>query len=65
MDYRGNVGVIIMNLGEEPFVIEEGDRICQAVLSKVEIIEWDSVNSRDELKKTDRGTGGFNSTGIK
>lgn len=65
MDYRGNIGVIVVNLGEEVFTIEEGDRICQAVLKKVEIIEWDSVSSRDELKKTDRGAGGFNSTGTK
>lgn len=54
-----------MNLGEEPVQIEEGDRICQAVLKKVETIEWEVVDSRKELKKTDRGEGGFNSTGTK
>ena len=64
-DYRGNIGVIIMNLGEEPIQIEEGDRICQAVLKKVETIEWELVNSKEDLRQTDRGEGGFNSTGKK
>lgn len=61
-DYRGNVGVILINLGEEPFVVNEGDRIAQAVLSKHETISWNSVS---ELKKTERGEGGFGSTGKK
>lgn len=64
-DYRGNIGVIVVNLGDEPFTIEEGDRICQAVLTKVEQIEWEEVASKEELEETDRGDGGFNSTGTK
>ena len=61
-DYRGNWGVILMNLGDEDFIINPGDRIAQAILNKVEQIEWEEVESLDE---TERGQGGFNSTGIK
>ena len=60
-DYRGNWGVILMNLGDEDFIINPGDRIAQAILNKVEQIEWEEVESLDE---TERGQGGFNSTGI-
>lgn len=63
--YRGNIGIILLNIGDEPVQIEEGDRICQAVLKKVEEVEWELVNSREDLEKTDRGEGGFSSTGIK
>lgn len=59
-DYRGNIGIIMINLGEEPFIVNEGDRIAQAVLSKVEQIDWNQVTSLD---KTDRGSGGFGHTG--
>lgn len=61
-DYRGNVGVILMNISNTPVDINEGDRICQFVLNKVKRIEWEEV---DELDKTERGEGGFSSTGIK
>lgn len=61
-DYRGNWGVILMNLGDEDFTVNPGDRIAQAILNKVEQIEWEEVESLD---KTERGQGGFNSTGIK
>lgn len=61
-DYRGNVGVILINLGEEPFIVKEGDRIAQAVLTKVERIEWEPVT---KLEGTKRNTGGFESTGRK
>lgn len=61
-DYRGNWGVILMNLGDEDFIVNPGDRIAQAILNKVEQIEWEEVESLDE---TERGQGGFNSTGIK
>lgn len=61
-DYRGNWGVILMNLGDEDFTVNPGDRIAQAILNKVEQIEWEEVESLDE---TERGQGGFNSTGIK
>ena len=60
-DYRGNVGVILANFSDTPFVVNPGDRIAQAVLNKVEKIEWDEVSTLDN---TDRGEGGFGSTGI-
>ena len=60
-DYRGNWGIILMNLGDEDFIVNPGDRIAQAILNKVEQIEWEEVESLDE---TERGQGGFNSTGI-
>lgn len=60
MDYRANVGVILINLGEEPFIVEEGDRIAQLVLTKYEKVEWDSVLNLDN---TSRGSGGFGHTG--
>lgn len=59
-DYRGNIGVILINLGNEPFIVSEGDRIAQAVLTKVEKIEWEPVT---KLESTKRNTGGFESTG--
>ena len=61
-DYRGEVGVILVNLSKEPFVIENGDRIAQLVFSKVEQAEWIAA---DELSETERGAGGFGSTGKK
>lgn len=59
-DYRGDVGIILINHGEEQVVINNGDRIAQAVLSKVEEVEWDTV---DVLPETTRGEGGFGHTG--
>lgn len=59
-DYRGNVGVILANLSNDPFLINPGERIAQAVLNKFEKIEWDEVT---ELDETERGAGGFGSTG--
>ena len=59
-DYRGDIGVIIINHGTEPFIIKAGDRIGQIVLNKVEKIEWQQV---DTLPDTIRGEGGFGSTG--
>ena len=61
-DYRGEVGVILINLGQAPVTIERGMRIAQLVLAKVEQLAWESVTSLDE---TARGTGGFGSTGVK
>lgn len=61
-DYRGEVGVLVINLGQEPFTIEPGMRIAQMVLSKYEQINWHEVASLDE---TVRGNGGYGSTGIK
>lgn len=61
-DYRGEVGVILINMSNEPFVIENGERIAQLVFAKVEQADWLEVN---ELSTTDRGAGGFGSTGVK
>jgi len=59
--YRGEVGVILINLGAEPFVVEKGMKIAQLVVSRVTQAEIVEVASVDE---TDRGAGGFGSTGI-
>jgi len=60
-DYRGEVGVILINHGSEDFVINRGDRIAQMVIAKVEMMEPVEV---DELPETERGNGGFGSTGV-
>lgn len=60
-DYRGEVGVIIVNLSNEPFTIENGERIAQMVIAKHEQGAWEEVT---ELSSTDRGEGGFGSTGV-
>ena len=59
-DYRGEVKVILVNLSNEPFVVNPGERVAQLVLAKYEKIEWDEVEILDE---TARGEGGFGSTG--
>jgi dUTP pyrophosphatase len=59
-DYRGELKVILINLGTEPFVIARGDRVAQLVLAPVVQAAWDEV---DELDATERGEGGFGSTG--
>ena len=59
-DYRGELGVIVINYGKDHFVINNGDRIAQIVVAKYEQVEWQEVN---ELDESDRGTGGFGSTG--
>jgi dUTP pyrophosphatase len=61
-DYRGEIGVILINLSTEDFVIEDGERIAQLVFAKVEQAEWVEVK---ELTDTERGIGGFGSTGVK
>jgi len=61
-DYRGEIGVILINLSSEDFVINNGERIAQLVIAKHERAEWIEVN---ELTETDRGEGGFGSTGVK
>src|SRR3954452_8698646 len=60
-DYRGEVGVILINLGEAPFALQRGDRIAQLVLHRVEGIEWEEVES---LADSARGDGGFGSSGV-
>ena len=59
-DYRGEVCVILVNFGDEEFVVERGERIAQLVLARHERIEWVET---DELAASGRGTGGFGSTG--
>lgn len=61
-DFRNEWGIPITNQGLETVWIEDGERICQAVLNKVEQIEWEEVTS---LNETDRGLGGFGSTGLR
>jgi len=61
-DYRGEVGVILMNLSKETVVIHNGDRIAQMVFAQVEKVELENV---DIVESTERGSGGFGSTGIK
>jgi dUTP pyrophosphatase len=61
-DYRGEIGVILVNLSNDPFVIENGERIAQLIIAKHERAEWLEV---DELTETSRGAGGFGSTGVK
>lgn len=59
-DYRGEVGVILINLGQEPFEIKHGDRIAQMVVAPYARVSWNQVDSLDE---TQRGEGGFGHTG--
>lgn len=59
-DYRGEIGVILINLGDKPFTVEPGMRIAQLAITKVERAEWDVV---DELEVSRRGEGGYGSTG--
>lgn len=59
-DYRGPLGVILINLGAEPFIVGHGERIAQAVIAPVVVAEYVQV---DALGDTTRGTGGFGSTG--
>ena len=59
-DYRGEVAVILVNLGEAPFAIQRGDRIAQLVLARAESVEWEEAGLLDESV---RGEGGFGSTG--
>lgn len=59
-DYRGEIGVILINLGQEPFTIERGMRIAQMVIARHETVSWQVV---EDLDDTSRGTGGFGSTG--
>jgi dUTP pyrophosphatase len=61
-DYRGEIGVILVNLSNNPFVIENGERVAQLIIAKHERAEWIEVQ---ELSETARGEGGFGSTGVK
>jgi len=61
-DYRGEIGVILVNISSEDFIIEDGERIAQLVIAQHEQAQWIEVN---ELSTTERGIGGFGSTGVK
>ena len=61
-DYRGEIGVILVNLSSEDFVVEDGERIAQLVVAKCEQAEFEETQ---ELSETERGAGGFGSTGVK
>ncbi|HET8690128.1 MAG TPA: dUTP diphosphatase, partial [Candidatus Saccharimonadales bacterium] len=58
-DYRGEIGVILVNLSNEPFQVEDGMRVAQMLLIRYETIEWQEA---DELDETERGAGGYGST---
>ena len=59
-DYRGEIGVILINMGKEDFIIERGMRLAPLVIAKFETVQWDVVES---LEESERGAGGFGSTG--
>ena len=61
-DYRGEISVILVNLSDEEFVIEDGERVAQMVIAKHEQADWEVVV---ELVETERGAGGFGSSGVK
>ena len=61
-DYRGEIGVILINLSNADFTVENGERIAQLVIAKHKRAEWEEVNA---LNETSRGSGGFGSTGVK
>lgn len=61
-DYRGEIGVILVNLSDQDFVIEDGERVAQMVIAPYTKAQWKSVT---DLSETDRGAGGFGSTGKK
>ena len=60
-DYRGEIGVVLINLGSEPFVVERGMRIAQMILARYARISWQPVQT---LPESGRGAGGFGSTGV-
>lgn len=61
-DYRGDIGVILINMSNEDFVVEDGERIAQLIIAKYDQADWIPVS---ELSETNRGEGGFGSTGVK
>lgn len=63
--YLGEIGVILINHGDVPFIVSNGDRIAQLVLQEVPKINWISVGDVGELGESERGEGGFGHTGIK
>ena len=61
-DYRGEIGVILINLSAEPFTVNPGERICQMVVARHGFVDWEAVET---LTESERGCGGFRHTGIK
>ena len=61
-DYRGEIGVILINLSDTPFVVNDGERICQMVVTRYDKVDWVSVEALDDSV---RGAGGFGHTGVK
>lgn len=61
-DYRGEIGVILVNLSDKDFVVKDGERIAQMVIARYENIQWNEVG---ELDETERGAGGFGHSGVK
>jgi dUTP pyrophosphatase len=59
-DYRGEIGVVLVNISDVPFVIEDGERIAQMVIARHEQVRWEEVETLDD---TERGAGGFGHTG--
>ena len=62
LDYRGEIGIILINLGQEPQTINPGDRIAQMVCARVEHMELEEVQ---DLNKTERGEGGYGHSGVR
>ena len=62
-DYRGDVGVILINHGQAPFVVEDGERIAQLVIARYERVTWQVHDALSDLPETERGEGGFGHTG--
>ncbi len=60
-DYRGEIGVIVINLSKEPFEIKDGERICQMVITRYERVEWEPV---ERIDHTERGDGAFGHSGV-
>lgn len=61
-DYRGEIGVILVNLSNEPFTVNPGERICQMVVARHSTVEWECV---EQLTESERSSGGFGHTGVK
>lgn len=60
-DYRGEIGVILINLSDQPFIVNDGERIAQMVISNYSRVAWDQV---ERIDSTERGDGGFGHTGV-
>ena len=59
-DYRGEIGILLINLSDDSYILKDGERICQMIIARHETIEWNQV---EDLTDTGRGSGGFGHTG--